>query len=144
VARKAGKKRANKGQIALETEQSSPGAPARIIVRGYRDNLPRDAAGKAVTKVEPDLKAAANPRQAILGAFGKLGGVRWLVKLARKYPKDFASLLAKAMPQDINVTGHLGYTAMPVPVEMREAIPGTCIDVTPTVTQVTQELDPFT
>jgi hypothetical protein len=115
-------------------------ARPRVVV----NNLPRDADGKIIRKpVEVDPKAAANPRQAILTAFGTLGGVRWLVKLAKKYPKDFAGLLAKAMPQDVNITGTVGYVPLQIPVEQREPIPGTCIDVTP-VTLPGVELDPFT
>jgi hypothetical protein len=113
-------------------------------------NLPKTPDGKVIAasnKVEPDPKSARNPRGAILDAFGKLGGTRWLVRLAKRYPKDFASLLAKAMPQDINLTGTVGYAPIQVPVEQRDAIPGqfTVVSesVIPAIT-ADDEPDPFT
>jgi hypothetical protein len=137
-------KKQAKAAKGAETQKLSPDAPApvRVIV----SNLPRDAAGNITKKpIEVDKKAAENPRQAILTAFGNLGGVRWLVKLARKYPKDFAGLLAKAMPQDVNISGTVGYVPLRIPVEQRDAIPGEFVDITPKlVTHVTEELDPFT
>ena len=113
----------------------------RVIV----SNLPRDAAGNVIAqKIEHDTKAEANPRQAVLTAFGKVGGVRWLVKYAKRDPKGFAGLLAKAMPSEINVTGTMGYVPMPVPVEVREPIPGEFTVVSEVVAPLVADLDPFT
>lgn len=107
------------------------------------DNLPRDANGKPLNRVERDTKAEVNPRQSVLEAFGRVGGVRWLVKYAKRDPKGFAGLLAKAMPSEINVTGTMGYVPMPVPVEVREAIPGEFVVISEVVTPVASDLDPF-
>jgi hypothetical protein len=110
----------------------------------FKSNLPKGADGKPLAPSaykKADENAPKNPRQSILTAFGELGGVRWLVKLGKKYPKDFASLLAKVMPQDVNVNGTIGYVPLVIPVEEREAIPGVCVDITPPALPV--ELDPF-
>lgn len=151
MARKAKSVPRKTGKGLPDTLQVEPAArPVRVIV----SNLPRDADGKLIpqkNKVAADPKAAKNPRQAILEAFGILGGVRWLVKHAKKNPKDFGALLAKAMPQDINVTGTFGYVPMAVPVEQREPIPGELMQpaalpfgLKVAEVQEAVELDPFT
>jgi hypothetical protein len=136
-AKEKSSKKGSKSQVSL-TGDAGVRAP-RVIGRPITSET-----ATVVSKVESDPKAAQNPRQAILTAFGKLGGVRWLTKLAKRYPKDFAGLLAKAMPQDINVTGTVGYVPQAIPVEVREAIPGECIDVTPRPQPVADEPDPLT
>lgn len=141
--------------MALKAKKKSSKSVAPILLpaiidadarppRKVNDNLPRDANGKPLNKVERDENAEKNPRQAVLTAFGKVGGVRWLVKYAKRDPKGFAGLLAKAMPTEVNLSGTVGYAPLPIPVEMREPIPGEFTVIQETVTQVTQELDPFT
>lgn len=112
-------------------------APARVRPL----NLPFDANGKPLNKVERDAGAIANPRQSVLEAFGRVGGVRWLVKYAKRDPKGFAGLLAKAMPTELNVTGTMGYVPMQIPVEVRDAIPGEFTVIEP---KAVEEPDPFT
>lgn len=112
-------------------------APGRRVI-----GIPFDGK-KIVNKIERDTKAEVNPRQSVLEAFGRVGGVRWLVKYAKRDPKGFAGLLAKAMPSEINVTGTMGYVPMPVPVEVREAIPGEFTVISEVVTPVASDLDPF-
>jgi hypothetical protein len=133
------------------------GDTGALVPRKRPNNLPRGADGKVIPgpKIDvTDKKAALNPRQAILTAFGDVGGVRWLKKLAKRYPKDFASLLAKVMPQELSVTGSIGYAALPIPVEVRDPIEGEFTEVpmalalpAPAPQDVPQdgaELDPFT
>lgn len=109
-------------------------APARPWLG--KSNLPPRVAGKPV---EETKKPIQHPREAILRAFERLGGRRWLVKLGKQYPKEFASLLARMVPNEVNVSGTVGYAPLPIPVEQREPIPGVCVDITPPVV----ELDPF-
>ena len=124
---------------AAELPAGNSGAPAPVKF-DPRQNLKR---GHIKAPVPKDLKAAGNPRQAILTAFGEVGGVVWLKKLAKRYPKDFVSLLAKAMPTDINVTGTMGYAPMPVPVEERDAIPGEFTVLPGAPAALESEPDPF-
>lgn len=138
-----------KAKSSKKTKESpdrlKTGADAAPVTRIIVSNLPRDADGKVIRPTqEADTKAEANPRQAVLTAFGRVGGVRWLVRYAKRDPKGFAGLLAKAMPSEVNVTGHLGYTATPIPVEVREPIPGEFTVVSEIVAPLVTELDPFT
>ena len=51
-------------------------------------------------------KLTTDVRAAILGAFNKLGGEDWLVRLARRDPKSFATLLGKLVPtHDVSSSG---------------------------------------
>lgn len=106
-----------------------------------KSNLPRDADGKIITSNKNPKIRGQHPREAILRAFERLGGRRWLVKLGKQYPKEFASLLARMVPNEVNVSGTVGYAPLAIPVEVREPIPGVCVDITP---PVPVELDPFT
>jgi hypothetical protein len=46
-------------------------------------------------------KLTADVRAAIAHAFDRVGGVDWLVTLAKKDPKAFSVLLAKVMPAEV-------------------------------------------
>jgi len=48
-------------------------------------------------------KTTASVREAILAAFDEVGGVEWLVGLARREPAAFTRLLAKMVPQALTV-----------------------------------------
>lgn len=143
LARRAKSVPKKKAVVVAGTLPGEPDArPKRIVV----SNLPRDENGKitAPKKVEPDSKARDNPRQAVLDAFGRIGGVRWLVKYSKRDPKGFAGLLAKAMPTEVALSGTVGYAAMPIPVEVREPIPGEFTVISEAVAAAVPELDPFT
>jgi hypothetical protein len=141
MARKAKAKQAKKAPSVPVTVQSMPDAPApkKFIPAG----VPFTKANR-LAKPERDASAIANPRQSVLEAFGRIGGVRWLVKYSKRDPKGFAGLLAKAMPQDVNVTGTMGYVPMQIPVEVRDAIPGEFTEVSPLKVLDVIEADPFT
>lgn len=128
---------------AAELPVSDPATLAPAKKYNPADSLPKGDKHPAKLDIR-DPKAALNPRQSVLTAFGEVGGVRWLKKLAKKYPKDFVSLLAKAMPTDVNVTGTVGYVPMAIPVEERDAIPGEFTEVLRPALQVLEEPDPFT
>lgn len=126
--------------------KSAPSVPVSLPVdtavaaqpwRG-KSNLPRGPDGKPLPPPGVRVKGQ-HPREAILRAFERLGGRRWLVKLGKQYPKEFASLLARMVPNEVNVSGTVGYAPLPIPVEQREPIPGVCVDITPPVV----DLDPF-
>jgi hypothetical protein len=52
-------------------------------------------------------KIAVNLKTAIEEAFDRLGGVTWLVKLARKDPAAFCSLLGRLIPKQIEQSGSI-------------------------------------
>ncbi|WP_082840302.1 hypothetical protein [Gemmata sp. SH-PL17] len=60
-------------------------------------------AGKGRKKGTPN-KFTGTVREAVLAAFGKLGGVRWLVKLGQTNPVEFARLLGRLLPREVSVT----------------------------------------
>ena len=56
-------------------------------------------AGPGRPKGTPN-RISGNLREAIQESFNKLGGEKWLLELAKKDPRTFASLLAKILPTD--------------------------------------------
>ena len=66
-------------------------------------------AGKGRRKGVPN-KTTANLKAALEESFDELGGVRWLVELAKSEPRAYAALLAKLLPSQVNmdasVTAH--------------------------------------
>lgn len=58
------------------------------------------AAGRGRKKGELN-KVTRNLKAAILQAFDKVGGVRWLVTLAESDPRAFAALLGRILPNEI-------------------------------------------
>lgn len=68
--------------------------------------------GKGRPKGVPN-KFTGTVREAVLAAFGKLGGVRWLVKLGQTNPVEFARLLGRLLPREVSVTS--SSTAPPPP-----------------------------
>lgn len=63
-------------------------------------------------------------RECIENAFHEAGGRDYLVWVARRRPDVFLQLVGKIIPTEARLTVMAGYQAMPVPVEVREAIPG--------------------
>lgn len=47
-------------------------------------------------------KTSAKVKEAILGAFDKVGGMTYLEKVAREDPKTFCTLLGKVLPTEIS------------------------------------------
>jgi len=83
---------------------------------------PRAGMGRppgAVNRTTATLKAALE------ASFTELGGVRWLVELAKSEPKAYASLLAKLLPSQVNLDADI--TAHPPITEIRRTI----VDVPP-------------
>lgn len=58
------------------------------------------AAGRGRKKGELN-KVTRNLKAAILQAFDKVGGVKWLVTLAESDPRAFAALLGRILPNEI-------------------------------------------
>jgi hypothetical protein len=48
-------------------------------------------------------KITADIKEAVLKAFTEVGGWKWLVRLAEENPKAFAVLLAKLLPNNVNL-----------------------------------------
>lgn len=44
----------------------------------------------------------------IIGAYEELGGKKYLVEVARKYPAVFLALLGKLLPKNVNLSGQDG------------------------------------
>jgi len=65
------------------------------------DNLPGRPKG-VPNKMTSQLKGA------VLQSFLDLGGVDYLVKLGKEYPKVYATLLAKLIPNTVNTTDSNG------------------------------------
>lgn len=59
-------------------------------------------------------KLTATVKQAVLEAFDKVGGVKYLQKVAADDPKTFCTMLAKIIPSEIEakVGGDLNITVM--------------------------------
>lgn len=78
---------------------------------------PRAGMGRprgAVNRTTATLKAALE------ASFTELGGVRWLVELAKSEPRAYAALLAKLLPSQVNVDADV--TAHPPITEIRRTI----------------------
>lgn len=48
-------------------------------------------------------KVTADIKEAVIKAFNEVGGWKWLVKLADENPKAFSTLLAKLLPNNVNL-----------------------------------------
>lgn len=81
---------------------------------------PKRKRGRAVTG---DL------RECIENAFHEAGGRDYLVWVARRRPDVFLQLVGKIIPTEARLTVLAGYQAMPVPVEVRDALPGATVTV---------------
>jgi len=82
-------------------------------------------------------KTTATVKQAIVDAFHLAGGVDYLVKLAGKDPRAFATLLAKILPTDVKVDGDIRHSALFSPEQLRrmaDAQEQGTIDITDTAT----------
>ena len=64
-------------------------------------------AGKGRAKGVPN-RLTKTVREAILAAFDELGGVAWLVRLGRTNPTEFARLLGRLLPREVQVTSSTG------------------------------------
>jgi len=53
-------------------------------------------------------KITATVKEAALAAFDEVGGKAFFVHLATDDPKAFASILAKMIPNEVNLAGHDG------------------------------------
>ncbi len=58
-------------------------------------------------------KTTATLKAALEASFTELGGVRWLVELAKSEPKAYASLLAKLLPSQLNMDANVINHEMP-------------------------------
>lgn len=68
-------------------------------------------------------------RECIENAFHEAGGRDYLVWVARRRPDVFLQLVGKIIPSEARLTVLAGYQAMPVPVEVRDALPGATVTV---------------
>lgn len=57
-----------------------------------------------LTRQNKSGTAGEQTRHAIMTAFEELGGYQWLVELGKENPRQFASLLAKLTPSEVNQT----------------------------------------
>lgn len=85
--------------------------------------------GRARTVGMPRRKRGAptlsqDVRECIINAFHELGGRDYLVWVGQRRPDVMCQLIGKIIPSEARLTVMAGYTAMPVPVEVREPIPG--------------------
>lgn len=62
-------------------------------------------------------------REMLENALHECGGRNYLVWVAQRRPDVFCQLIGKIIPSESRLTVLAGYQAMPVPVEVREAIP---------------------
>lgn len=87
-----------------------------------------DASVKVLLEEPPKRKrgptVSGDLRECIENAFHEAGGRDYLVWVARRRPDVFCQLVSKVIPTESRLTILAGYQAMPVPVEVREAIPG--------------------
>lgn len=63
-------------------------------------------------------------REMLENALHESGGRDYFVWVARRRPDVFCQLVGKIIPSESRLTVLAGYQAMPVPVEVREPIPG--------------------
>lgn len=63
-------------------------------------------------------------RECITTALHELGGRDYFVWVGQRRPDVFCQLVGKIIPSEARLTVLAGYQAMPVPVEVREPIPG--------------------
>lgn len=63
-------------------------------------------------------------REIIENAFHAAGGRDYLVSVAKRRPDVFCNLLGKIIPSEVHMSVLAAYQAMPVPVEVRDPIPG--------------------
>ncbi|MEL5848245.1 MAG: hypothetical protein U7M05_02635 [Candidatus Igneacidithiobacillus chanchocoensis] len=76
-----------------------------VGISGKRPKPPRAGMGRPAGTPNKTTRAL---KQALEESFVEVGGVRWLVELAEREPKAYASLLAKLLPTqiDADVTAH--------------------------------------
>lgn len=84
--------------------------------RGRPAGLPRRKRGA------PTL--STDVRECITNALHELGGRDYFVWVGQRRPDVFCQLVGKIIPSEARLTVLAGYQAMPVPVEVREPIPG--------------------
>lgn len=77
------------------------GSLARPARARARNNMGQ---GKAPGKPRSPTQATLTVKQALDGAFVNIGGMKWLEKVARKYPVDFLKIWAKMLPLEVQVT----------------------------------------
>jgi hypothetical protein len=87
-----------------------------------------DGAATLAADAPPKRKRGAtftgDVREMLENALHECGGRDYLVWVARRRPDVFCQLVGKIIPTEARLTVMAGYQAMPVPVEVREAIPG--------------------
>lgn len=84
--------------------------------RGRPSGLPKRKRGA------PTL--SQDVRECIENALHELGGRDYFVWVGQRRPDVFCQLVGKIIPSEARLTVLAGYQAMPVPVEVREPIPG--------------------
>lgn len=88
----------------------------------------QDGAATAAADTPPKRQrgptVSGDLRECIENAFHEAGGRDYLVWVARRRPDVFCQLVGKVIPTESRLTILAGYQAMPVPVEVREPIPG--------------------
>ena len=72
-----------------------------------------------VTATDTPATGAQSLSDAAIQTFRELGGMKWMRKYAKEFPKEFMSLMARTAP-DEGVSGGMSYVAVPIPVEQRE------------------------
>jgi len=75
------------------------------MVRG--ENLTGRRLLNAGRKTGSENKLTVNLKTAVEEAFDQLGGIKWLVRLGKRDPATFCSLLGKLLPKAIEVGGTL-------------------------------------
>jgi hypothetical protein len=75
------------------------------------------------------VSVSGDLRECIENAFHEAGGRDYLVWVARRRPDVFVQLIGKIIPTEARLTVLAGYQAMPVPVEVRDALPGATVTV---------------
>ena len=75
------------------------------------------------------VSVSGDLRECIENAFHEAGGRDYLVWVARRRPDVFLQLVGKIIPTEARLTVLAGYQAMPVPVEVRDALPSATVTV---------------
>lgn len=112
--RKSARPAAPKGAPQGRSSTKAPTKPTPGPARRPRKSKPRGRGFQPGH--DPRRNKAGNPsgrlagfngdvKQAVLDAFGELGGKEWLKKLAAKDKKTFASLLQKTIAQEVTGKG---------------------------------------
>ena len=68
-------------------------------------------------------KVTRDLRESVLQSFYMIGDRQWLARLARTHPAVYATILTKVIPTETKVSVLGSYTAIPVPVEVRDSLP---------------------